>query len=126
MTAENTYSFGAALIATAENQRRSPSRIPALARVQLRKQGVALTSVKKKPKPLINLGAKKIAPADIAIFTRQLATMVKAGVPLVQAFSIVADGTDHPKMRELIITIQTDVSSGAGLAGALTKHSLFR
>ena len=42
-----------------------------------------------------------------------------------QAFSIVADGTDHPKMRELIITIQTDVSSGAGLAGALTKHSLY-
>ena len=71
----------------------------ALARVQLRRQGVVLKSVKKKSKPLFSLGAKKIKPADIAIFTRQLATMMKAGVPLVQAFGIVADGTDHPKMR---------------------------
>ena len=126
MTAENTLFIWSG---TDRNGRKSKGEVlaasAALARVQLRKQGVALTSVKKKPKPLINLGAKKIAPADIAIFTRQLATMVKAGVPLVQAFSIVADGTDHPKMRELIITIQTDVSSGAGLAGALTKHSLY-
>ena len=126
MTAENTLFIWSG---TDRNGRKSKGEVlaasAALARVQLRKQGVALTSVKKKPKPLINLGAKKIAPADIAIFTRQLATMVKAGVPLVQAFSIVADGTDHPKMRELIITIQTDVSSGAGLAGALTKHPLY-
>ena len=96
----------------------------ALARVQLRRQGVALKSVKKKSKPLVSLGAKKIKPADIAIFTRQLATMMKAGVPLVQAFGIVADGTDHPKMRELIVTVQTDVSSGTGLAGSLAKHPL--
>ena len=97
----------------------------ALARVQLRRQGVALKSVKKKSKPLVSLGAKKIKPADIAIFTRQLATMMKAGVPLVQAFGIVADGTDHPKMRELILRVQADVSSGTGLAGALAKHPLY-
>lgn len=96
----------------------------ALARVQLRKQGILTKSVKKKPKPLITFGAKKIKPADIAIFTRQLATMMKAGVPLVQAFDIVAEGTDHEKMRELILAVRVDVSSGTGLAGALAKHPL--
>ena len=97
----------------------------ALARVQLRKQGIAAKSVKKKSKPLLTFGAKSIKAADIAIFTRQLATMMKAGVPLVQAFDIVAEGTDHEKMRELITTIRSDVSSGTGLAGALAKHPLF-
>ena len=96
----------------------------AIARVQLRKQGVAAKTVKKKPKALFSLGAKPIKAADIAIFTRQLATMMKAGVPLVQAFDIVAEGTDHEKMRELITTIRTDVASGTGLAGSLAKHPL--
>jgi len=94
----------------------------AIARVQLRKQGVAAKTVKKKSKPLFSLGAAPIKAADIAIFTRQLATMMKAGVPLVQAFDIVAEGTDHKKMRELITTIRTDVASGTGLAGSLAKH----
>ena len=94
----------------------------AIARVQLRKQGVAAKTVKKKPKALFSLGAKPIKAADIAIFTRQLATMMKAGVPLVQAFDIVAEGTDHEKMRELIMSIRTDVASGTGLAGSLAKH----
>ncbi len=94
----------------------------AIARVQLRKQGVAAKTVKKKPKALFSLGAKPIKAADIAIFTRQLATMMKAGVPLVQAFDIVAEGTDHEKMRELIMSIRTDVASGTGLASSLAKH----
>lgn len=94
----------------------------AVARAQLRKQGIAAKSVKKKSKPLITFGAKKIKPADIAIFTRQLATMLKAGVPLVQAFDIVAEGSDNETMRELIMTIRGDVSSGTGLAGALGRH----
>ncbi len=94
----------------------------AVARAQLRKQGIAAKSVKKKSKPLITFGAKKIKPADIAIFTRQLATMLKAGVPLVQAFDIVAEGSDSETMRELIMTIRGDVSSGTGLAGALGRH----
>ena len=94
----------------------------AIARVQLRKQGVTTKILKRKPKPLFSLGGKPIKAADIAIFTRQLATMMKAGVPLVQAFDIVAAGTDHEKMRELITTIRTDVASGTGLAATLAKH----
>ena len=84
----------------------------AIARVQLRKQGVTTKILKRKPKPLFSLGGKPIKAADIAIFTRQLATMMKAGVPMVQAFDIVAEGTDHEKMRELITTIRTDVGIG--------------
>ena len=125
MAAENTIFVWTG---TDRNGRKSKGEVPAItaaiARVQLRKQGIAAKSVKKKPRPLISFGAKKIQPADIAIFTRQLATMMKAGVPLVQAFDIVAEGTDHEKMRELILTVRTDVSSGTGLAGALEKHPL--
>ena len=123
MAAENTVFVWSG---TDRNGRKSKGEVlatsAAIARVQLRKQGVFAKSVKKKPKPLITFGAKKIKPADIAIFTRQLATMMKAGVPLVQAFDIVAEGTDHEKMRELIMTVRGDVSSGTGLAGALEKH----
>ena len=97
----------------------------AIARVQLRKQGVTTKILKRKPKPLFSLGGKSIKAADIAIFTRQLATMMKAGVPLVQAFDIVAEGTDHEKMRELITTIRTDVASGTGLAATLAKHPVY-
>ena len=94
----------------------------ALARAQLRKQGIAAKSVKKKPKPLFTFASKKIKAADIAIFTRQLATMMKAGVPLAQAFGVVAEGTDHEKMRDLILKIRADVSSGTSLAESLRKH----
>jgi len=125
MAAENTVFVWTG---TDRNGRKSKGEVlatsAAIARVQLRKQGIAAKSVKKKPKSLVTFGAKKIQPADIAIFTRQLATMMKAGVPLVQAFDIVAEGTDHEKMRELIQTVRTDVSSGTGLAGALEKHPL--
>ena len=123
MAAENTVFVWSG---TDRNGRKSKGEVlatsAAIARVQLRKQGVVAKSVKKKSKPLFTFGAKKIKPADIAIFTRQLATMIEAGVPLVQAFDIVAEGTDHEKMRELIMTVRTDVSSGTGLAGALEKH----
>ena len=123
MAAENTVFVWSG---TDRNGRKSKGEVlatsAAIARVQLRKQGVVAKSVKKKSKPLFTFGAKKIKATDIAIFTRQLATMMKAGVPLVQAFDIVAEGTDHEKMRELIMTVRTDVSSGTGLAGALEKH----
>ena len=97
----------------------------ALARAKLRKQGIAAKSVKKKSIPFLTVGAGNIKAANIAVLIRQLATMMKAGIPLVQAFDIVAEGTDHEKMRELITTIRSDVSSGTGLAGALAKHPLF-
>lgn len=94
----------------------------AMAKAQLRQQGIKPKSVRKKPKPLFGGKGKPIKPADIAVFTRQLATMLKAGVPLVQSFEIVEDGLEKPRMRELVNTIRVDVASGSGLAPSLAKH----
>lgn len=94
----------------------------AMARAQLRRQGVTTKTVRKKAKEFTFFGPKKITPANIAIFTRQLATMMKAGIPLVQAFTIVADGTEHDGMRKLINDLRTDVASGINIADALSKY----
>src|SRR5690554_1571052 len=93
----------------------------ALIKAQLLKQGIMAKSVTKKAKPLFST-KKAIKPADIAIFSRQMATMMKAGVPLVQAFDIVADGLENPSMRELVLMIRDDVASGSGFAPSLRKH----
>jgi type IV pilus assembly protein PilC len=92
-----------------------------MVKAQLRKQGIAASRVKKKAKPLFT-GQKPVKPQDIAIFTRQLATMMKAGVPLVQSFDLVGEGADKETLREIIYTIRDDVSSGISLEGALRKH----
>src|SRR5690625_4555552 len=94
----------------------------ALVRAQLLKQGIRVNSVRKKPKPLFGGGGKAIKPADIAVFSRQMATMMKAGVPLVQAFDIVADGVENPRVRTLILEIRDDVAAGGGFAPSLRKH----
>jgi type IV pilus assembly protein PilC len=93
-----------------------------MAKAQLRRQGIKPKSVRKKAKPLFGGGGKAIGAADICIFTRQLATMMKAGVPLVQSFDIVGEGLEKPKMRELVEEIKNDVASGNGLAASLAKH----
>ncbi len=92
-----------------------------LVKAQLRKQGVVPTSVKKKSKPLFG-GSKPIKPADISALTRQMATMMKAGVPLVQSFDIVGEGADKESLRELIGNIRDDVASGLSFGGSLRKH----
>jgi type IV pilus assembly protein PilC len=94
----------------------------AVAKAQLRKQGITPTVVRKKAKPLFGERKKAITPADIAIFARQLATMMKAGVPLVQSFDIVADGQENATFREMVIAIKNDVAGGNSLATALEKH----
>ncbi|MCR8923674.1 type II secretion system F family protein [Dasania sp. GY-MA-18] len=93
-----------------------------MVKAQLRKQGVIAKSVRKKANPILIGGGKKIKPADVAIFTRQLATMMKAGVPLVQSFDIVAEGLDNPSMRDLVMEIKNDVASGSGFAPSIAKH----
>ncbi|WNO09632.1 type II secretion system F family protein [Teredinibacter sp. KSP-S5-2] len=92
-----------------------------LAKAQLIKQGVRTKTIRKKPKPLFGGGKKKVTPMDIALFTRQMATMMKAGVPLVQSFDIVAGGTDNTGLRDLIKDIKEDVAAGGGFANALRK-----
>ncbi len=96
----------------------------ALAKNELRKQGINPIKVKKKPKALFG-GAQKITPADISIFARQMATMMSSGVPLVQSFEIIAQGSENQSMQKLIMGIKTEVEGGVGLAEALSKEPLY-
>ncbi len=95
----------------------------AMVRALLRKDGTIVSSVRKKSKPMFG-GEKsgKITASDIAIFARQLATMMSSGVPLVQSFDIVGKGHDNPAMQRLIMAIKADVEAGGTLAEALRKH----
>ena len=96
----------------------------ALAKNELRKQGINPLKVKKKPKALFG-GAQKITPADISIFARQMATMMQAGVPLVQSFEIIGQGSENQSMQKLIMGIKNEVEGGVGLAEALSKEPLY-
>jgi len=94
----------------------------ALVKAQLRKQGVKPTKVKRKAKDLFAPRKQKIKPSDIAIFTRQLATMMKSGIPLVQSFEIVGESLENPSMRELVGQIRDDVAAGNNFADSIRKH----
>lgn len=93
----------------------------AIAKAQLRRQGFSAKRVKKKAEPLFSYG-KNIIPADISVFTRQLATMTRAGVPMVQSMDIVMEGTDKPLMKDLVRQHRNDGSGGAPIASSLRKH----
>jgi type IV pilus assembly protein PilC len=88
----------------------------------LRRQGVNPLKVKKKAKSLFGGGKKKITSKDITMFSRQLATMISAGVPLVQSFEIVARGLENKSMQDLLLAIKADIEAGGTLAEALGKH----
>nr|WP_298165526.1 type II secretion system F family protein [uncultured Pseudomonas sp.] len=93
---------------------------PALIKAQLRKQGINPLKVRKKPASLFSAG-KKIKPLDIALFTRQMATMMKAGVPLLQSFDIIGEGFENPNMRKLIDEVKQEVAAGNSFAASLRK-----
>lgn len=98
---------------------------PALVKAQLRKQGINPIKVKKKTKSLLAGTGQKIKPMDIAIFTRQMATMMKAGVPLLQSFDIIGEGLEKPNMRKLVEEVKQDVAAGNSLAASLRKRPLY-
>lgn len=93
---------------------------PALVKAQLRKQGINPQKVRKKSVSLFGAG-KKIKPMDIALFTRQMATMMKAGVPLLQSFDIIGEGFDNPNMRKLVDELKQEVAAGNSFAASLRK-----
>ena len=93
----------------------------AMVSASLRRQGILTTRVKKRR----TSGGKAIKQKDIAIFTRQLATMMKAGVPLIQSFDIVARGATNPKLTRLLTDIRSDVETGTSLSAAFRKHPLY-
>ncbi len=92
------------------------------ARARLRNRGIRPLKVQKKTKSLFSKSGKKITASDIAIFSRQMATMMSSGVPLVQSFDIVGQGHENPSMQEMIMAIKGDVEAGGTLAEALAKH----
>ncbi len=94
---------------------------PALIKAQLRKQGVNPTKVTKKGKSLLAGTGKKIKPMDIALFTRQMATMMKAGVPLLQSFDIIGEGLENANMRKLVDEVKQEVAAGNSFATSLRK-----
>lgn len=96
----------------------------ALVRADLRRQGINPLKIRKKATSIFTSRKKKITSGDIAVFSRQLATMMSAGVPMVQAFDIVGRGHENPSMMELILAIKADVEGGTSLADALKKHPL--
>jgi len=122
MATQNTFVWTGLDKNGRKNQGEIVAASQALAKAQLRKQGISAKTVKRKAKPLFSLGGKKIKSSDIAIFTRQMATMMKAGVPLVQSFDIVAEGLENEAMRTLVTNIKNDVAAGGGLAASLAKH----
>ncbi|MGO4222610.1 type II secretion system F family protein [Lysobacter sp. TAF61] len=91
-------------------------------RAELRKQGIQPKVVKPKGKPLFGAAGKRITPLDIAVFSRQIATMMKSGVPIVGAMEIIANGNKNPRMATLVNSVRADIESGSSLHEALSKH----
>ncbi|MFP4334672.1 MAG: type II secretion system F family protein [Wenzhouxiangella sp.] len=94
-------------------------------KAELRQMGIVPSKVRKKPKPLFGGAGKRIGSKDIAVFTRQLATMLNSGIPLVQSFTIIGQATENPRMKKLITDIRSEVESGSALSETLKKHPVY-
>src|SRR6195256_259990 len=92
-------------------------------RADLRRQGVAATRVKTQSNTFRSGG--KVSNEDIAIFSRQLATMMSAGIPMVQAFEIIGNGHEKPAMQKLVLDIKNNIEGGSTLHESLAKHPLY-
>ncbi|WP_448479198.1 type II secretion system F family protein [Pseudoxanthomonas mexicana] len=90
-------------------------------RAELRKQGITPTVVKVKPKPLFGAAGKPVSPKEIAFFSRQLATMMKSGVPIVSALEIIEGGQKNVRMKKMVEQIRFDIESGSSLSEAISK-----
>jgi type IV pilus assembly protein PilC len=100
----------------------TPAKNINLVKAELRRQGITPQTVKPKSKPLFGAAGKTIKPGDIAIFSRQIATMMKSGVPIVGALEIIANGNKNQRMANLVNTIRVDIQGGMSFSEALAKH----
>ncbi|MFC0676966.1 type II secretion system F family protein [Lysobacter korlensis] len=99
-----------------------PANSANLVRAELRRQGITPKVVKLKPKALFGSTGKRITSLDIAVFSRQLATMMKSGVPIVGSLEIIGSGHKNPKFRELINSVRADLEGGSSVYEAMNKH----
>jgi type IV pilus assembly protein PilC len=93
-----------------------------LLKAELRKQGINPTVVRTKSKPLFGNAGKSISAQDISVFSRQIATMLQAGVPMVQSFEILAGGQNNPRMRDMLLDIRDSIAGGSSLSEAMARH----
>ncbi len=91
-------------------------------RAELRRQGITPRLVKSKPNPLFGAAGKAITAQDIAVFSRQIATMIKSGVPVVQALEIIGSGHKNPRVQKLVNAVRSDVENGSSIYEAMSKH----
>ena len=91
-------------------------------RAELRRMGIQPTVVKLKPKPLFGSAGQSISAKDIAVFSRQIATMIKSGVPIVQALEIIGGGHKNPKMKTLVNSLRADIEGGSSIYESMGKH----
>jgi len=99
-----------------------PAKNANLLKAELRKQGITPSVVKPKPKPLFGQAGKTISPKDIAFFSRQMATMMKSGVPIVASLEIIGGGHKNPRMKAMVDQIRTDIEGGSSMYEAISKH----
>src|SRR3546814_20951423 len=90
-------------------------------RAELRRQGIQPRMVKPKPKPLFGSAGKAVTPKDIAVFSRQIATMMKSGVPIVMALEIIGNGQKQPTMKKLVDSVRLAIEGGSSLYAAMSK-----
>ncbi len=100
----------------------TPAKNANLLRAELRRQGITPNVVKLKPKPLFGAAGSAISTKDIAFFSRQMATMMKSGVPIVSSLEIIGTGHKNPRMRKMVESIRTDIEGGSSLYEAISKH----
>jgi type IV pilus assembly protein PilC len=98
------------------------SRSVNMLRAELRRQGIQPRVVKLKGKPLFGSAGKPVSPKDIAIFSRQIATMMKSGVPIVMALEIIGNGQKNPRMKKLVDEVRLDIEGGSSIYEAMSKH----
>jgi len=99
-----------------------PAKNANLLRAELRRQGITPSIVKQKAKPLFGGAGSAVSAKDIAFFSRQMAIMMKSGVPIVSALEIIASGHKNPRMKKLVETIRTDIEGGSSLHEAISRH----
>ncbi len=100
----------------------TPAKNANLLRAELRRQGITPTVVKPKPKPMFGAAGSAISTKDIAFFSRQMATMMKSGVPIVSSLEIIGSGHKNPRMRKMVESVRTDIEGGSSLHEAISKH----